>query len=37
MANARKEGKPKKNRGNLLKNMERTQKNFELLNKLSEK
>ena len=37
MANERKEGKPKKNRGNVLKNILRIQKNFEILNKLSEK
>jgi hypothetical protein len=31
MAKARKEGKPKKNRGNLVKNLNRIKKNQELL------
>lgn len=34
MAKARKEGKKKKNRGNLVKNLKRIQKVNELLNKL---
>jgi len=33
MAKARKEGKPKKNIGNVLKNLRRIQKNQELLEK----
>lgn len=36
MAKARKDGKPKKNRGNVLKNLKRLQKNQEILNKLKE-
>lgn len=36
MAKAKKDGKPKKNRGNVLKNLKRLQKNQEILNKLKE-
>jgi hypothetical protein len=36
MAKARKEGKPKRNRGNLLKNLKRIEANHEILKKLSE-
>lgn len=36
MAKARKDGKPKKNRGNVLKNLKRLQKNQEILNGLKE-
>jgi hypothetical protein len=34
MAKARKEGKPKRNRGNLVKTLKRIQKNHEVLQKL---
>lgn len=36
MAKARKEGKPKKNRANLLKNLKRIKKNQEILDSLRE-
>ena len=36
MAKARKEGKPKKNRGNLVKRLRIINKNEEILNKLKE-
>lgn len=36
MAKARKEGKPKRNRGNLVKNLKRIQKNEEVLKNLKE-
>jgi hypothetical protein len=36
MAKARKEGKPKKNRGNVLKNLKRLQKNQEILDRYKE-
>jgi hypothetical protein len=34
MAKAKKEGKPKKNRGNVIKNLRRIQKNNEILSKI---
>jgi hypothetical protein len=36
MAKAKKEGKPKRNRSNLLKNLKRIQKNEEVLKNLKE-
>lgn len=36
MAKARKEGKPKRNRGNLVKNLKRIQKNEEVLKSLKQ-
>ena len=37
MAKAKKEGKPKGNRGNILKNMRRIQENHRILKELSQK
>jgi len=37
MAKAKKPGKPKGNRGNILKNMRRIQENHRILKELSEK
>lgn len=34
MAKAKKEGKPKRNRGNLVKNLKRIQANHEILNRI---
>jgi hypothetical protein len=34
MAKAKKDGKPKKNRGNVIKNLRRIQKNNEILSKI---
>ena len=37
MAKARKEGKPKRNRRNLVKNLKRIKKNEEIISKLKKK